>query len=45
MNLDKLTYAGNLRNIKDLRGNRGHRFVKGDIGNRKLVDSLVRRVI
>jgi len=41
INLDKLTYAGNLRNIKDLRGNKRHKFVKGDIRNRRLVDSLV----
>ena len=40
-NLDKLTYAGNLRNIKDIRSNKAHRFVKGDIRNRKIVDSLV----
>jgi dTDP-glucose 4,6-dehydratase len=44
INLDKLTYAGNLRNIKDLRGNKRHRFVKGDIRNRKLADSLVGKV-
>jgi dTDP-glucose 4,6-dehydratase len=44
INLDKLTYAGNLRNIKDLHGNRRHRFVRGDIGNRKLVDSLVGKI-
>jgi dTDP-glucose 4,6-dehydratase len=43
INLDKLTYAGNLRNIKDLRSNKAHRFVKGDIRNRKLVDSLVEK--
>jgi dTDP-glucose 4,6-dehydratase len=43
VNLDKLTYAGNLRNIKDFRSNKAHRFVKGDIRNRKLVDSLVEK--
>jgi dTDP-glucose 4,6-dehydratase len=43
INLDKLTYAGNLRNIKDLRSNKRHRFVKGDIRNSKLVDSLVKK--
>ena len=42
-NLDKLTYAGNLGNIKDLRREKRHRFVRGDIRNRKLVDSLVRK--
>jgi dTDP-glucose 4,6-dehydratase len=44
INLDKLTYAGNLRNIKDFRTDKAHRFVKGDIRNRKLVDSLVGKV-
>jgi dTDP-glucose 4,6-dehydratase len=44
INLDRLTYAGNLRNIKGLRGNRRHIFVKGDIRNRKLADSLVQKV-
>ena len=44
INLDKLTYAGNLRNIKDLRGNKRHRFAKGDIRDRKLADSLVGKV-
>jgi dTDP-glucose 4,6-dehydratase len=43
INLDKLTYAGNLRNIKDFRSNKAHRFVKGDIRDRKLVDSLVEK--
>jgi dTDP-glucose 4,6-dehydratase len=44
INLDKLTYAGNVRNIKDLARNKAHKFVKGDIRNRKLVDSLVQKV-
>jgi dTDP-glucose 4,6-dehydratase len=44
INLDKLTYAGNVNNIKDLRRERRHKFVRGDIRNRKLVDSLVRKV-
>jgi dTDP-glucose 4,6-dehydratase len=44
INLDKLTYAGNLNNIKDLGGQKRHRFIRGDIRNRKLVDSLVRKV-
>ena len=42
-NLDKLTYAGNLNNIKDLRGEKRHKFIRGDIRNRKLVGSLVRK--
>ena len=43
VNLDKLTYAGNLNNIKDLRGEKRHKFIRGDIRNRKLVGSLVRK--
>ena len=44
VNLDKLTYAGNLNNIKDLRGEKRHEFVRGDIRDRRLVSSLVRKV-
>src|SRR5574341_1473613 len=40
INLDKLTYAGNLDNIKDLKSNRHHTFVKGDIRNSKVVNRL-----
>ncbi len=40
-NLDKLTYAGNLENLKDLEGNARYRFVKGDIANRRLIDRLL----
>ena len=42
-NLDKLTYAGNLSNIKDLRREKRHKFVRGDIKNRKLANSLVKK--
>jgi dTDP-glucose 4,6-dehydratase len=41
VNLDKLTYAGNLENLKDLEGDAGHVFVRGDIGNRELVDLVL----
>jgi dTDP-glucose 4,6-dehydratase len=43
ISIDKLTYAGNVNNIKELRRERRHEFVRGDIRNRKLVDSLVRK--
>jgi dTDP-glucose 4,6-dehydratase len=43
INLDKLTYAGNLSNIKDLRREKRHKFVRGDIKNRKLANSLVKK--
>ena len=39
--LDKLTYAGNLRNLESLRGDARHVFVRGDIGDRELVRSLL----
>jgi len=40
-NLDKLTYAGNLENLKEIQDQPGYHFVKGDIADRKLVDKLV----
>jgi len=40
--LDRLTYAGNLENLTDLNGDKGHTFFKGDIGDRELVFSLLR---
>jgi dTDP-glucose 4,6-dehydratase len=44
INLDKLTYAGNLDNLLDVSRNRRYKFVKGDICDRKLVERLVPRV-
>ena len=41
VNLDALTYAGNLANLAPLQGDAHHTFVKGDIGDRTLVDSLL----
>ena len=38
--LDKLTYAGNLANLAEFEGQLGYRFVKGDICDQALVDSL-----
>ena len=40
VNLDALTYAGNLENLKAVEGNTRYVFVKGSITDRKLVDSL-----
>ncbi len=42
VNLDKLTYAGNLTNLKALENNPHYRFVKGDICNGQLVNSLMK---
>ena len=41
VNLDKLTYAGNLQNLESLAGDKRHEFVKGDIGDRALVRRLL----
>jgi len=40
VNLDALTYAGNLRNLAALQGDVRHRFVHGDITDRALLDQL-----
>ncbi|ULU25214.1 dTDP-glucose 4,6-dehydratase [Dyella terrae] len=42
INLDKLTYAGNLDTLVSLEGDDRHVFVKGDIGNRALVAALLK---
>lgn len=41
LNLDKLTYAGNLDNLAALQGDPRHIFVQGDIGDRALVERLL----
>ena len=41
VNLDKLTYAGNLRNLHALADDRRHHFVQGDIGDTTLVGQLL----
>lgn len=43
LNLDKLTYAGNLENLADLEGDPRHVFVRGEVGNRELVEHLLAR--
>ena len=40
VNLDKLTYAGNLENLKALEGDPKHVFVKGDINDKKGLSEL-----
>lgn len=39
--LDKLTYAGNLENLKDIEDNPRYRFVKGDITDRELISNIL----
>jgi dTDP-glucose 4,6-dehydratase len=41
VNLDKLTYAGNLANLASLASDARHAFVRGDIGDRALVERLL----
>ena len=41
INLDKLTYAGNLETLSSLQGNPNHIFVQGDIGDKALVAQLL----
>ena len=41
INLDKLTYAGNLGNLRGLAGDARHVFVRGDIGDSALVAGLL----
>lgn len=41
INLDKLTYAGNLENLASLQGNDTHHFVQGDIGDSTLLQKLL----
>ena len=44
INLDKLTYAGNLDNLKEVENNKNYKFVKGDIGDASIVDQLISEV-
>ncbi|MEY3343632.1 MAG: hypothetical protein RL090_1316 [Bacteroidota bacterium] len=40
LNLDALTYAGNLENIKDLQSAPNHTFIKGDITDAEFIDGV-----
>lgn len=42
VNLDLLTYAGNLENLKDIENNSNYKFVKGDIADSELVDKIIK---
>jgi len=41
VNLDLLTYAGNIKSLDDVKDNPNYLFVKGDIADNKLVDKVV----
>jgi len=40
INLDKLTYAGNLENLKDVENNPNYTFIQGDICDKELIEKL-----
>jgi len=40
VNLDKLTYCGNLANLRDLENHPNYRFIRGDIADRELINRL-----
>ena len=41
VNFDKLTYAGNLENLKEIENDKRYQFVKGDIANENDVDQVL----
>ena len=43
INLDKLTYAGNLANLEDVENKENYTFIKGDICDSKLVDAIFKK--
>ncbi len=43
VNLDKLTYAGNLENLESVKNDRRYQFEKGDICDRGLVEGILRK--
>ena len=43
INVDKLTYAGNLANLADIEQNPNHIFIQGDIGDKRLIASLLKQ--
>jgi dTDP-glucose 4,6-dehydratase len=43
INLDKLTYAGNLQNLKSVEGHKNYAFIKGDIVNDELVSYIFQK--
>jgi dTDP-glucose 4,6-dehydratase len=42
-NLDALTYAGNLENLKDIHGFKNYNFIKGDINDTVFIDELFKK--
>ena len=45
VNLDKLTYAGNLNNLNDIENHENYKFENIDINNVKAIDSLFKKYL
>ena len=43
VNVDLLTYAGNLMNLEPLRGDPDHIFIQGDIGDRTIIEDVLNK--
>ncbi len=43
LNLDNLTYCGNIENLKDVQDNPNYEFIKGNILDKKLVSKLIKK--
>jgi len=43
VNIDALTYAGNLENLKNIKGNKKYKFIKGDICDKALIRSILNK--
>ncbi|PFU38886.1 dTDP-glucose 4,6-dehydratase, partial [Bacillus thuringiensis] len=43
VNVDLLTYAGNLSNLKEISLNQNYKFIKGDISNEIFIDKLFKK--
>ncbi|PEU73983.1 dTDP-glucose 4,6-dehydratase [Bacillus cereus] len=43
VNVDLLTYAGNLSNLKEISSNQNYKFIKGDISNEIFIDKLFKK--
>src|SRR3989344_1795344 len=44
VNLDKLTYAGNLENLKAIEKDKRYKFIKGDINDKKIVAKAMKNI-
>ena len=44
INLDKLTYAGNIENLDDIKNDKRYTFIKGDICDKEIVNEITKNV-